>query len=474
VSQPIRLLILDDEALFLETLERIFRREGFEVTTTTTGSVAIRHIERHPVDVVLADIVMPGMDGLTFLAHVRGKPDPPEVVMLTAHATIETAVRAMKEGAYDYLQKPAAVDEIEKVVRKAFEHRRLQRENRQLARMLSRHDPYGDLVGTSPAMAELRRLIERVAPTDTTVLITGESGVGKELIARRIHAASRRADGPFLAVNCGSLRPELLENELFGHVAGAFTGATRPAAGLFEEADGGTLLIDEIGEMALELQPTFLRVLETGEFKPLGQPRPRRTTARILAATNRDLARAVEEGRFRSDLFYRLDVFRIDVPPLRAHKEDIPALAEHLLRRLQPERERPRRLTTRALEALVAHDWPGNVRELKNALERGLIMARGDEIDLADLPPLSRTGSAPPDPGSGTLSATPAGTGAPPPEGESDPFLPLDELERRQIVRALERTGGNKTAAARLLGISLRSLYTRLARHGLETGPSAP
>ncbi|RMG42579.1 MAG: sigma-54-dependent Fis family transcriptional regulator [Acidobacteria bacterium] len=461
-----RLLILDDEALFLETLARIFGREGFEVTTTSVGSAAIQHIERNPVDVVLADVVMPGMDGLTFLEHVRSRPDPPEVVMLTAHATVETAVRAMKAGAYDYLQKPARVEEIEKVVQRAYEHRRLMLENRRLARMLDRVDPYRDLVGDSPKIRELRELIERVAPTETTVLITGESGTGKELVARKIHAASPRADGPFLAVNCGSLRPELLENELFGHVAGAFTGATRSAAGLFEEADGGTLLIDEIGEMELGIQPSLLRVLETGEFKRLGQPKPRRTNARVLAATNRDLARDVEAGRFRRDLFYRLNVFTIHVPPLRERREDIPALAEHFLRWLEPERPEPRRLTPRALEALRAHDWPGNVRELRNAIERGLIMARGDTIDVGDLPPL-RPGSAAPAPEAPRRPAPPAVR-----EGAGDgEFLPLAELEARQIREALERTGGNKTAAARLLGISLRSLYTKLARHGIESTP---
>jgi two-component system response regulator AtoC len=456
-----RLLILDDEPLFLETLERIFRREGMSVATTTDGGEAVRMLERRPFDVVLSDIVMPGMDGLEFLRRARQRPDPPEVVMITAHATVETALEAMKQGAYDYLQKPAEVEEVERVIRKAYEALQLRRENRQLRRALDRHDPYREIVGESSGIAEVRRLIAKVAPTDSTVLILGESGVGKELVAHQVHAASPRAKTAMLTINCGALQSSLLENELFGHVPGAFTGATKGATGLFEEADGGTLFIDEIGEMTLDLQKAFLRVLESGEFKRLGEARSRRADVRVVAATNRDLAADVEAGRFRRDLYYRLNVFTLTVPPLRERRDDIPLLVDHFLRRREAQRDPPRRLAPEAMAALQGHDWPGNVRELHNALERGLIMARGNVITLDDLPPLQARAGAP---------ATPPAAGVPvgPPPARGDEFLPLLELERRHLEAALARADGNKTAAAKLLGVSLRSLYTKLKRHRME------
>jgi len=458
----IRLLILDDEPLFLETLERIFRREGMSVATTTDGDEALRLLDRRPFDVVLSDIVMPGMDGLEFLRRARQRPDPPEVVMVTAHATVDTALDAMKQGAYDYLQKPAEVEEVERVIRKAYEALQLRRENRQLRRALDRHDPYREIVGESPGIAEVCRLIAKVAPTDSTVLILGESGVGKELVAHQVHAGSPRAKTTMLTINCGALQSSLLENELFGHVPGAFTGATKGGTGLFEEADGGTLFIDEIGEMSLDLQKAFLRVLESGEFKRLGEARSRRADVRVVAATNRDLAADVEAGRFRRDLYYRLNVFTLTVPPLRERRDDIPLLVDHFLRRKEPQRDPPRRLAAEAMTALQAHDWPGNVRELHNALERGLIMARGDVIAVDDLPPLR----AP----AGAVSTSPAFHAAPvgtPPPSEGD-FLPLLELERRHLASALARADGNKTAAAKLLGLSLRSLYTKLKRHRMD------
>jgi two-component system response regulator AtoC len=460
----IRLLILDDEPLFLETLERIFRREGMAVATTGDGDEALRILDRQPVDVVLSDIVMPGMDGLEFLRRARQRSAPPEVVMVTAHATIDTALDAMKQGAYDYLQKPAEVADVERVIRKAYDALQLRRENRQLRRALDRHDPYRDIVGESAAIAEVRHLIAKVAPTDSTVLILGESGVGKELVARQIHAGSSRAKTAMLTVNCGALQSSLLENELFGHVPGAFTGATKGASGLFEEADGGTLFIDEIGEMSLDLQKAFLRVLESGEFKRLGEARSRRADVRVIAATNRELATDVADGRFRQDLYYRLNVFTLTVPPLRERREDIPLLVDHYLRRKGPHRGPPRRVADEAMATLLAHDWPGNVRELHNALERGLIMAHDNVITLGDLPALSASV-----PTTVTAPAHPPPGAAPEGAGREAEFLPLAEMERRHLESALARADGNKTAAAKLLGLSLRSLYTKLKRHGLAS-----
>jgi len=459
MARPIRLLIVDDEPLFLETLQRIFVRAGMEVATATRGAVALDLLEERTFDVVLSDIVMPGMDGLTFLAHVLGRDEPPEVVMVTAHATVETALEAMKRGAYDYLQKPAEVAEVEAVVRKAFEKRELARDNRRLHRLLHRREVRQEILGDSPAMAEVRRLIERVAPTDSTVLILGESGTGKELIARAIHRQSHRAAAPMLTVNCGALQATLLSNELFGHAKGAFTGADTASPGLFEEADGSTLFIDEVGEMELEVQKAFLRTLESGEVKRLGEARSRQLDVRVVAATNRDLAADVASGHFRGDLYYRLNVFTIQLAPLRDRRDDIPRLVASFL----AERAPTTTVDAAALAALMAHPWPGNVRELFNCLERGLIMARDGQIRAADLEPLSGGRVAPPRP------ATPFVTAPVEPAGAGNPFVPLADLERRHLEEALRRAEGNKTQAARLLGLSLRSLYTKLKRYGLST-----
>ncbi len=459
MAPPIRLLIVDDEPLFLETLERIFRREGMEVATATRGETALDLLEERPFDVVLSDIVMPGMDGLTFLARALERDEPPEVVMVTAYASVETALEAMKQGAYDYLQKPAEVAEVEAVVRKAYEHRALARDNERLRRLLRRREPHQEIVGDSPAMAEVRRLIERVAPTDSTVLILGESGTGKELIAHDIHRLSARGTAPMLTVNCGALQATLLSNELFGHAKGAFTGADAASPGLFEEADGSTLFIDEVGEMELEVQKAFLRTLESGEVKRLGEAKSRNLDVRVVAATNRDLAADVESGHFRGDLYYRLNVFTIEVPPLRDRRDDISELVASYLARRAPGTE----VEGEAMAALKAHHWPGNVRELFNALERGLIMASGGVIRLADLPPL---GGGPALSPRSVANPTPAVSEAP--DG-SAPFAPLADLERRHLEEALALADGNKTRAAKLLGVSLRSLYTKLNRHNIAT-----
>ena len=471
MSHGIRLLVIDDEVLFLQTLERIFTREGMTVLTATHGRQGLEILGQQAVDVVLCDILMPEMDGLEFLEKARELSPAPEVLMLTAHATVETAVSAMKQGAYDYLQKPADINDVERAVRRAYEKVQLARQNSGLRRMLGQTTGRHSLVGESEAIRGVREMIERVAPTQAHVLILGESGVGKELVARQVHALGPRRDFPFLTVDCGALASSLLENELFGHVAGAYTGAGKSARGLFEEADQGTLLIDEIGEMPLDVQSRFLRVLESGEFKRLGEARTRVSRARIVAATNRDLEQEAAKGNFRQDLFFRLNVFPIHVPPLRARREDIPLLVEHLLSTIDPRAGSTRKLSAEAMKQLSEHHWPGNVRELKNALERGVIMARGEKIEIEDLPPLSF--SEMPE-RRGRTVATEAVSASPKSsyeegkdEGESD-FRHLAEVEREHIRRALLHSGGVKTRAAHLLGISLRSLYTRLARYDLE------
>ena len=461
MRRPCRLLLVDDETLLLETMSRVLKGPRLNVRTAESGEAALKLLEEEPADVMLVDMAMPGMNGIELLRKVKAGRTPAEVIMMTAHGTIETAVEAMKIGAYDYLQKPAEVEEVERLVAKAYEKVYLVRENQQLRQQLVRHDPYQILIGESAPMSELRLLISKVAPTDATVLVLGESGVGKELVARTVQAQSQRADGPLLTVNCGALTGSLLANELFGHVAGAYTGATRTEKGLFEAAQGGTLFIDEIGEMGAELQRVFLRVLETGEYKRVGEARTRHADARIVAATNRDLGQDVAAGRFRQDLFYRLNVFSITVPPLRAHIEDLPALIAHLLRTLEPDRE-PRRLGPGVMAALREYPWPGNVRELKNALERGVIMATGnqDEITLADLPPLEQNEPQ--------HSPEPAAAKAAPSQSQDqddNAFVPLMDLEKGQMLKALELAERNKTEAARLLGISLRSLYTKMDRY---------
>ncbi|MHC4392551.1 MAG: sigma-54-dependent transcriptional regulator [Planctomycetota bacterium] len=463
----IRVLLVDDEPLYLETLERIFRRDGLSVRTATSAEAALESLEQAPVDVVVTDIVMPGLSGVELIEKVKAFPESPEVVLLTGHATVDTAVQAMKLGAYDYLTKPASVPDLDRVIRKAYERIQLKRENTVLRKRLDRHDPYVDMIGSSKELSEVRDLVGRVAPTRSTVLVLGESGVGKELVARMVHQRSPRAGGPFLTLNCGAVQGTLVANELFGHVAGAYTGATKGAPGLFEAATQGTLFIDEIGEMSLEVQKSFLRVLEAGEFKRVGEARTRTTEARIVAATHRNLSEDVEAGRFRQDLYYRLNVFTVEVPPLRERASDLPELVHFFLKRLEPDRDKPRALSHEALAAVKAYGWPGNVRELKNALERGVIMARGEDIELTDLPPLrGPTGpgapraprSAPPSPASSTGAS---------PGGDPAAVRPLDELEYEEIVKALELTDGNKTEAARLLAVSVRSLYTRMKRHGL-------
>ncbi|GIW70632.1 MAG: sigma-54-dependent Fis family transcriptional regulator [Planctomycetota bacterium] len=446
-TAPVRVLVVDDEEPFRKLLQRNLARGGMEVDGAGSGEEALRRLSSREYDVAVVDIAMPGMSGLELLARVRQQQPETEVIVITGHASVDSAIEAMKRGAYDYVQKPLKMSELAVLIQKAHERRRLADENRSLREERRRAAPAPLLVGTSPAMQQVRELIARYAASSAPVLIHGESGTGKELAARAIHAASPRRDAAFVAINCGALQETLLENELFGHAPGAYTGATREHRGLFEVADRGTLFIDEVCEMGPELQKKFLRVLELGELRRLGDTRTRRVDVRVIAATNRAPEAEVRAGRFRADLYFRLAVLPLEMPPLRERPGDLPLLVRHYLELHGRRSGEPRRLTRAALERLLQHSWPGNVRELFNVLERALIVTRTPEIDAEDLPPLDRGLG-----GEGTGPGCPA-------------LATLEEVERRHIERTLRATGGNKTRAAAELGISLRSLYRKLEKY---------
>ena len=460
----VRLLVVDDEPAIRFALVDLLSSDGHAVEEAEHAPMALALAAERAFDLVLTDYRMPRMDGLELLEALRR--DHPEllVAVLTAHGDERTAVRALRAGAYDYVPKPYDNDEIRALVARARELLALRAENARLREELATH--YHELVGAAPAMRALYRAIARAAPTRATVLVTGESGTGKELVARALHAASPRARRPFVAVNCAALPAELAEAELFGHVRGAFTGAVRDRAGLFEAADGGTLLLDEIGDMPLPLQAKLLRVLETGEVTRVGATRPTVVDVRVVAATHRALDALAAAGRFRDDLRYRLQVLVLHLPPLRERREDVPALAAHVLAgfaRRHGVAARP--LADDARRALLAHDWPGNVRELRNALERALLLAEGDVIAAADLP-AAVTGSVgalrPAEAAVAELSFVDARRRA------------LDAFDRAFLAAALERHGGNLSATARVLGLHRQSLQKLLVRVGLRAGDRPP
>ncbi len=448
-------LVVDDEDSMRHVLTVILRDHGYDVRAVGNGEDALKELGAREYDLVLSDVRMPRMTGLELLREVqRAQPDVTFIAM-SAYGTHEDALEAMKAGAYDYVSKPFRPDEVVLVLRKAEERERLARENRRLRTELARDYRTDGIVGGSAAMAEVLRQLEKVAPQKTTVLLEGESGTGKELVARALHERSPRASFPFVAVNCGAIPAELIESELFGHVRGAFTDATRTRKGLAEEADGGTLFLDEIGELPLALQPKLLRFLEDEEVRPLGDVRARKVDVRVVAATGRDLRRAIAAGQFREDLFYRLDVVAVRVPPLRDRPEDIPALAAHFLARharLRPELG-GLSFSEEALEALRAHRWPGNVRELEHALERAVVLAEGPVVREEDLPETVRAAPAPaPSRVHGTLSV------------KRETRL----LEEQLIRAALEKTGGNRTRAAELLELSYRALLYKIKEYGIS------
>jgi len=444
VTEP-TVLVADDEIGLRESVERTLRREGFRVVQAEDGQAALNALRRNAVDLLLADLRMPGLDGLELLRAVKLLCPEVEVIVLSGHGTVEEAVEAMKEGAYDFLTKPLERAHLVRTVRQALEHRALVLENRRLQRRLDELVGAGEIIGESPAICQVLALVKQVAPSSSTVLIQGESGTGKELVARALHEGSSRRGRPFIRVNCAALPETLLESELFGYERGAFTGAVARKEGRFELADGGTLLLDEVGDLSAATQAKLLRVLQEGEFERLGGTKTLKMDVRLLAATNQDLALLVKERRFREDLYYRLNVITIEVPPLRERAEDIPLLAQHFLRVHAAKNHRQLDGFTEAVLArLRAYPWPGNVRELEHAVERAVVLARGTLIDLADLPPA-------------VSQAEPAARVVSIPLG-----MPLDEVEQRLIEETLRLTKGNKELAAKLLGIASRTIYRKL------------
>ncbi len=444
------LLIIDDEGAILDSLRILFKNEGFEVAVARGGRAGLEALGRDVPAIVLTDVRMPSVSGIEILTMARERdPDLP-VILMTAQAELQTAIQAVNQGAFHYIQKPFDNDELIAICRRALEHRQLKAENRVLRQEIRRRQrsDAAEPVGVSKAFQDVLRMAKTVAPTDSIVLISGESGTGKEVIARYIHELSSRADGPFLSLNCGALPEGLLESELFGHVKGSFTGAVRDHQGLFAAAGGGSFLLDEIGEMTPATQVKLLRVLQEREVTPVGGTQPVPVDVRLIAATNRDLEVDMKGGRFRSDLFYRLNVIAIHLPPLRQRKDDIPTLAQAFLQRMAAARQaEPKRLAPDASEALLRYDWPGNVRELENALERAFTLTRGNEITAERLPERVTERRAP------ALVS------------ERAPNPSLDLVERAYIQFVLQSVGGNKTRAAEVLGIDPSTLYRKLARY---------
>jgi two-component system response regulator PilR (NtrC family) len=451
-----RILVVDDDQSLREFLTITLSREGYDVVPAASGGEALRILGETPVDLALVDLKMPGMDGLETLRRLKEVSDGVSVVIVTAFATTETAIQALKEGAYDYLIKPFKVDELKLVVRKALEERRLRGENLRLRQEVELRYTLGSMVGKSAKVQELFATISRAAESRATILLTGESGTGKTLLAKTVHFNSSRKDGPFVAVNCAAIPPELMESELFGHVRGAFTGAIANKQGLFETADGGTLLLDEISEMSTHLQAKLLRVLEDREVRPVGGTKAVKVDVRIIAATNRDLVEAMKRGAFREDLFYRLNVISVALPALRERREDIPLLATHFLEKFaQLAGSPPRILAPEALACLEAYAWPGNVRELENVIERAMTLESGPVIRLESLP-ATMHGSPAPEPYHVEF----------PPEGLDLDRL-MERIERDLLRRALERTDGVQSRAAQLLGTGFRSFRYRLQKYGM-------
>ncbi len=449
--KPAHILLIDDEAIALTNLSHVLEREGYEVTACRDGESGLAALAQAEYDLVLTDLKMPGLDGMEVLKRVHAEhPDVP-VIMITGHASLDSAVAAMKAGAFHYLAKPFRLAEAREVVRSALEFSRVKRENRELRLRVEQLQNPHTLITQDLSMQRLLETARRVAGTDSSVVIQGESGTGKELLARYIHQHSRRAEGPFVAFNCGALSEDLAASELFGHEKGAFTGAQGRKIGLIEAANGGTLFLDEVGELPMSVQIKLLRALQEREVLRVGAVEPVKVDVRVLAATNRDLQQAVDAGLMRSDLYFRLNVVTLSLPPLRERRDDIPLLVYFLLRKFAVTMDRPvKEITPEAMQRLMDYDYPGNVRELSNFIERGVALAQGEVLDVEHLP--QHLGKL-------TVRVFTPAAAAPP--------ATLEAQEREHILRALEMARGNRSEAARMLGIDRVSLWRKLKKYGL-------
>jgi len=455
-----RVLIVDDEEILREVLSHLLDSESWAADEVETGGEALARIREREYGVVLLDLMLPDIDGLEVLEELKKLDRPPVAIMLTAYASFDKAVQATKLGAFNFIAKPFKNEELLLAVKNAFDHYELLEENRRLKSTLRERYSFGNIIGRGAAMRQVFDLITQVAPSRSTVLLLGESGTGKELVARAIHTASGRASAPFIAINCGNIPPDLLESELFGHVRGAFTGATSSKKGLFEAADGGTIFLDEIGTLSLEIQGRLLRVIQEREFRRLGGLENIKVDVRIIAATNTDLASGVSHGAFREDLYYRLNVIVVKLPALRERPEDIPPLAEHFIRKFSAENQREKpALDPAALKILMDYVWPGNVRELENVMERAVVLTSGNVIG-SDLFPKNLFQSAPPE------AAVP---GIVPDISEDMPLRDrVNTYEKEIIVAALKKTGGNQKKAAELLYVNATTLSEKLKRFGIR------
>jgi two-component system response regulator HydG len=446
-------LVVDDDPAHRTMLRTLLTGWGYAIDESDDGSAAIERVHEQAFDLIMMDIRMVKVSGLQALAEIKALNPAIPIIIMTAYSSVETAVEALKSGAYDYLTKPLDFDELRLVMERAMEHSHLREENRLLRETLGSHFDTQHIIGRSAPMMRLMETVAQVAPSEATVLITGESGTGKEMVAGAIHFNSPRKDGPFVKINCAAITETLLESELFGHEKGAFTGAHRKKEGRFRQAHGGTLFLDEISEMSLAMQVKLLRVLQEREITRVGGEEVIKVNVRIIAATNKDLAREIEEARFREDLYYRLNVVALEMPPLRERREDIPLLAQHFLEALSRDnRKNIKGFTPQAMDRLMKYDWPGNVRELMNAVERGVVLSRSEYLDEEVLSLISSDESSSQDISSG--------------DGLNGD-MPLDEVEKTTILRTLESAGGNKSEAARRLGITRRTLHKRLKLYGV-------
>jgi len=453
ISNEVKILIIDDDVKMLELLKKVLTKRGFVVETSSKPREAIEKFQSDGFDIVVTDINMPEINGLEILKQIKSLSPDVIVIMITAFATVSSAVESMKLGAYDYIVKPFNMEEFALIIERASERIHLKKEVEFLRKEVQQRYSFGNIIGKSPQMQKVFQLIKQVANTNSNVIIYGKSGTGKELVARAIHYNSPRKDKPFIAVNCSAIPESLLESELFGHEKGAFTGAVASRKGLFEEANGGTIFLDEVGDMSLAMQAKLLRVIEDKEIRAVGSDKPKKIDVRIIAATHKDLEKAVKEGNFREDLFYRLNVIPIYLPELRERTEDIPLLVEHFLKKYGSEAGRTNiRISREALSCLMKYSWPGNVRELENLIERLVVLSTDDEIKVDDLPPYIRVCKIDTIVDELTL-------------GEK---ITLEELEKRYIIKVLRETGWHKSNAAKILGIDRRTLYRKLQEYGIE------